>query len=1381
MNNALLYFGGFLITALAVLFAVPHFVDWNSYRGVFEEEATRVLGREVRVGGAVNLRLLPAPYVSFEKLRIADSSDDGGNSIIRVDSFTMWLSVPPLLRGVFEAHRVELRRPIVHLAINSDGNGNWRTLALNPGSIPFAPKDVALQSVEINDGAIIVNGPARGELARFESINGELTAEALDGPFKFKGDVTWDGAPRHVKIATAKTDPNGDLRFKAAVDVEGSGNSYSFDGRIGDVTGKPRLEGDLVAKLALGPGGVAAADPVVEPPPAHAADTPPAQGLPAPSAQGPPGEAQVPAAPGSAANGPPPATVTAPGASNGASGLELRSKVKGTAFGVELADIAVSLEAGTTPQLITGQAKLDWTDTPRLDVELASRWLDLDQLGRGREPKTPLEAGRNYFEVLGAMLPAEADTNARLEFDQVTLGGEPISNVRLAASRAHGPLQLKGVRADLPGGVRLELDGILKPGKAPRLDGNLFVSGKSLVRFLSWALSDPDVARNRNDGPFSLGGRFGLGEDSIALSDAKVEFSGMPLTGGLKLDLGARKKLAVAIEGQRLDAAQIGSGVVGLGAFRTALFGSEPAPDNGTGEGAKSRSTLLDPKTADLSLQLKVAELVDGDKVLRDVDTDVRLEHGSLSISNLKFSTPEGLKVEAEGEATNVPAQPKGAIRGLVTIPNVNAARAFLALLDLDRDVDRLASLAPLRVAGTLELDGGASNASELRLDGTLGGGRLTAAVRLDGGRSRWRTSPLDFEATLDNPDMAGVVAALFDAKIKTEAAKGDPGAEAKSGHAVVKATGIPERGLLSLADVTSEGLSLSYRGQVKLPAAGSTQLDGTLQVAASDARVALALAGLSAGEGVAGIPVGGAVRVSGDATALKLAGEGIRIGDSTIGGEVAITAQDAVRRTVKATLNTDKATFASLLAPTLGRMNAQAVLDAALGPQGARALTPTAPTPPAQRPQPNAAPAADGTAIIWPEQAFDLSFLERVGGTVDLRIGALAIEPGLTVGNARLEAELTPQGIKIARLEGDAVGGRLTSNLNLEKAPAGVGLSGTVRIDLSSKPIAQSSGAAPTPGDVVAFGVDFSSRALSPAAAIAALTGKGEVSIGDATLNGNSPAAVSAVARAALTGQGPAGGNGLVDAIKASLKQGEVKLGTVTSPVQISDGALKLDKVRIDMNGGRSTFATAVELATMKIDSEWQIEPKLDTAAAANPARALLPAVTVVYTGKLSQLAAIEPTVSAGALERELVVRKMELDVGELERLRKLDQDRARQDAERRKALEDDRNEPPQGAPQDGPPGASAPAAPTPGATAAPAMPVVPPQSGAAAGTPPNQAGLAGDGAAGQAAGADPAIEADGTVAPPTVAPSPASEQRPPPRRRRPAEEEWRPFQTPY
>lgn len=1395
MNNALLYLGGILITALAVLFAVPRFIDWNSYRGVFEEEASRILGREVRVGGAVNVRLLPAPYVAFEKLRIADIGDEaggGGHSIIRVESFTMWLSVPPLLRGVLEAHKVELRRPVLHLAINSTGSGNWRTLAVTPGAFPFAPKDVALQSVAIDDGAIIVSSPARGELARFDAIRGELTAEALEGPFKFRGDVNWGGAPRHVRLGTAKLDPNGDLRFKAAVDVVGSANAYVLDGRLSDLKGSPKLDGELTAKLALAPGSKIApggVDAAFESPAAPAADLAVDPDLPAqeagdvhvgldqePAAAAPEPETAAEAPPPADAPGPaaaPPAAPAAPAdVGNGPSGgFELKAKVEGTTLGLALTDIAVSLEAGAAPQLITGEAKFDWADKTRLDVALKSRWLDLDQIGRATQAKMPLEAGRSYFEALASALPAEADTNAELEFDQLTLGGEPIGNVRLAASRSGGPLELKGVRADLPGGVRLELEGILTPtGDVPHLDGSLFASGKSLMRFLAWGVGNPGMARERGDGPFSLDGRFALGDGTLALTDAAFKFAGTPLTGDLKLDLGAQRKLALAVEGLRIDAAQIGSGVVSLKGLTDLVLGTRAgAAPAAEGAEADADAAPFDPAAADLSLDLKVAELVDGDRVLNDVDAVVRLERGMLAIPRLRFSTPEGLSVEAEGEARDVPDRPQGAIRGLIAAPNARAARALIALLGGDgteaADLDRLAGLAPLRLAGTLKLAGGATNASALTLDGTLGGGRLTAALRLDGGRSQWRTQPLDVEAALDSPDVARLVAALFDARIKA-----DPAAAPTGGRAVLKATGVPAEGLLALADVTADGLTLGYRGQVRLPAPGETGLDGTLQVAAADARLALALAGLAPAEGAAGIPLGGTVHVQRKGRVLKLDGEALALGDSTVSGQVSLTAQDGGRQTVEAKLKASKASLASLLAPILGAADGAPTLDdAAAAPAEQAGRGPA-------RHQAAAAPdEGEPATVIWPEQPFDLALLSRLDGKIEIALDALAVEPGLTLSNALIEAVLTPETIKVARLEGDAVGGRLTSQLDFEKAPAGVGLSGSLRIDIAGKPApggGASSESPPPPGDVAAFAVNFTSRALSPAAVISALTGKGELTVGDATLNGNSPAAVSTVARAALTGQGPSGGTALTDAIRESLKEGEVRLGKLTIPVEISDGALKLEKVRIDMADGRSTFVTAVELATMKIDSEWQIEPKLDKPLSATPARAHLPPVTVVYAGKLSQLASLVPMISADALERELVVRKMELDVGELERLRKLDQERARQDAERRRALEEDQATPPPPPPQPAPPPQARPDAVEREDLGAPP----PGPQGAGDGA----SGVYGDSVVDAPEGVPIEQDIEAAAPPPAVAPSPTS-QRPPPRRKTPADEAWRPFQTPY
>src|SRR6476619_8543329 len=93
MSNFFIAIGVFLITIIGALFAVPYMVDWNGYRTVFEEEATRLLGREVRVGGAVNLHLLPTPYFRFEKVRIADASVHLEEPFFRTDSVTVTLSV----------------------------------------------------------------------------------------------------------------------------------------------------------------------------------------------------------------------------------------------------------------------------------------------------------------------------------------------------------------------------------------------------------------------------------------------------------------------------------------------------------------------------------------------------------------------------------------------------------------------------------------------------------------------------------------------------------------------------------------------------------------------------------------------------------------------------------------------------------------------------------------------------------------------------------------------------------------------------------------------------------------------------------------------------------------------------------------------------------------------------------------------------------------------------------------------------------------------------------------------------------------------------------------------------------------------------------------
>ena len=76
---------------------------------------------------------------------------------------------------------------------------------------------------------------------------------------------------------------------------------------------------------------------------------------------------------------------------------------------------------------------------------------------------------------------------------------------------------------------------------------------------------------------------------------------------------------------------------------------------------------------------------------------------------------------------------------------------------------------------------------------------------------------------------------------------------------------------------------------------------------------------------------------------------------------------------------------------------------------------------------------------------------------------------------------------------------------------------------------------------------------------------------------------------------------------------------------------------------------------------------------------------LTVIYVGPIGEVASLTPRVDAEQLEQDIVVRKVERDVEELERLRQEDEKRARQEAERQRAIDAERQQQQPAAPAPG------------------------------------------------------------------------------------------------
>ncbi len=1208
MNNFLLVIGALLVGILAALVAVPMVIDWNSYRGVFEEEASRLLGRDVRVGGGVNLRILPVPYVRFEKLRIADTTSTGGDPLFRAESVTMQLSVAPLLKGVLEARSVELKRPLLRLAVDDEGRANWRSLTIQPGSLPFVPADVALQSVGIEDGTLVLAGSGTKNIAEINGIAGELSADSLDGPYRFKGTANWGGSPREIKATTAKPEADGAIHVRSSVRALATGTTTIFDGRLVDLKGQPRFDGDLTAKVRLGSAGAT---------PKPAADDDP-------------------------------------------DAMDFKAKVTGNLKGGELKDIELSHDDPADPQLVTGQASASWENAVKVNLALSARSFNLDRLsGANRESRSgavdaadPVQTARTALAVALGALPAEAETSATFKAERATLNGEALSGVSLSVERHGGDLEVRSLKAMLPGATRFLASGVLTrdPSK-PSFVGPISLRANNLARFITWArkASAADAALlSRYDGPFALEGQLALTGSLLELTRATAELSGRSISGEIRYNTEARRRLGIVLDGDRIEAAQLWPGGFDPSALKAYLTGSVWAAGSGL--------YGFDPATTDLTLTVRAGELqMSPAWNLRAVDANLSVSGGKLTLSRLRFDTEDGLGVDADGslagltpepgKTTGTTPAPHGTVRWNLDAATPQAVAALVAAIDWPaanrpsvETIQAITALGPLHLSGSTVLGGRGPRALDITVDGMVDTGHFGAHARLDSGLQGWAAAPLDLTATVDTPDTSRWLA-LSGLHTPSPALSAP-----RPGRLVLNAIGSPRSGLASFAELRDDQNVLSANGKATVSEAGELTFDGTLAVSVRDVTDALALAGLGFGQGPSELPLSGSVRLARTPGSLVIETRGAKLGPAPVMASLSLT-PDASKpgiRMLAADVTLDQVTVPALLASISERR----------APQGS---------------VPSAA-----TSGRWPEQPIRLP--QGLSGRINLKANRLVLDGAAAAGKLVAAIRLDPEAVIVDNLTAAALGGTIKASFALKPEAAALALDGV--LSLSG---ANLSGLTPTASAPLSATVKLKGSGLSAAGIVASLSGSGEANLGSGEIKGVAPAGIAGVVDTALASKEPIVGDALSDTLRHSLADSHLTLKPVKVPFAIAYGVARTEKLAVAAPEGRTSLDASLDLNALKFALDWRIE------AASKPSLsgAIKPALSPLQfsvQGPLSALPGAETSLSLGSFEQELVVRRMEHDAEELARLRKADEERRRaeeaerikrEEAERQKAAE--------------------------------------------------------------------------------------------------------------
>jgi uncharacterized protein involved in outer membrane biogenesis len=661
-----------IILALVAALAGPLLIDWGNYRSVFEAEASRLIGVNVRVTGPIEARLLPSPRLTLHDIAIGGDPDT-----IRARRLGVEFALGPLMRGEWRAAEMHLAGPQFSLGLDASGHVRGPRLA-----IAFRPDELSVDRLSVEDGSITLVYAASGASVALKAVQFNGEARSLVGPVKGEGTVTIAGQLYPYRVSMGRLTEEGTFKLRLNVDPLDRSLNIEADGTLALVAGEPRFDGSLSLARPVG------------------IDT------------------------GGA--GQPAQTLTQP--------WRLAGKVKSNSRAALMENAEFQYGSEEQGFKLTGIADFKFGARPRFDGVLSGRQIDLDRGISGIEGtrQPPAAAVRKLAELATAAFRTSLPIQVGIGIDQVTLGGNSVQNLRGDISSSADGWNLDRFEFRAPGMTQIRLSGRL----GVRADGVAFTGPaevdasdpKVLAAWLQ-GRNEPSQGELR---PINLRGDVTLANDRIAVEGLKLEFDRKPVTGRLAYVFPSSNRPAALDAEIKASQFDIDAAV----AFGKALFAGSAMerPRDMSISADIERATFSGIEARDARARIKVDasglrldQLSVGDfagasfAASGHVETNGHAPRGTLS-----------LDLEAKQTAAILTTAgkfvPKGAEAVISLLDPVRRAKLH-ATLDVTGDDKSPTSSAQLAVTG--ELDDLRVNA-RTRVTGDLND-PLSADIRLDG------------------------------------------------------------------------------------------------------------------------------------------------------------------------------------------------------------------------------------------------------------------------------------------------------------------------------------------------------------------------------------------------------------------------------------------------------------------------------------------------------------------------------------------------------------------------------------------------------------------------------------------------------------------------
>lgn len=665
MRKLLIGFFVLIVVAVAGILIVPGFIDWNTYKTEIATQIKSITGRDLVIGGDIQIAIFPAPAVVANDVTFANAPGGSEDQMVRLGSLEVNVALGPLMSGDIQVTKVRLVDPVVVLEVLADGRQNWvleelktddavsgNTIDLATGDPVSGDTEISagpglqLDNFEIVNGTVIYRDAVAAMEERIDGLNATFKAVTLNGPFESIGSLIVHGIPLSYEIGADGIFQGRTVPVSILIRSDAAEASVGFNGNIVNLaedakfTGKLKAEGQSLAAFI---GAVTKAGEL------------------------PGGLNQTFSAEGDV-------TATAAAVSIKTLAVKLGDTSASGSVDVGLADgltavadfninhinldrfLALAPYAGVMPTQSDGDSTQSDMQTSGSDISA--------------ESNVASNAAGQVSEAVGALfIPDDIGASLALGIDAITFQGEKAGPVRFNVELANGEITLSQFSSQLPGATDVAMFGFMSmQDGAPVFDGEAEISVGDTRRLTNWLQIDMPALPNGRLRRVNAKANVRATGENVQISGIDVAFDGSHLTGGVtvalrkRLAFGARLSLDhIDMEGYLPSTEAAGaSGAAGAANDNASeISGGTAAVDGASPSATPNPLAVLTALTKfDANLKASIGEVIHQGTSIRKIAFDGTLFSGALTVKNASVADLAGASASVSGILSELGGNP---------------------------------------------------------------------------------------------------------------------------------------------------------------------------------------------------------------------------------------------------------------------------------------------------------------------------------------------------------------------------------------------------------------------------------------------------------------------------------------------------------------------------------------------------------------------------------------------------------------------------------------------------------------------------------------------------------------------------------------------------